>query len=595
MCDLRRACRDCLDAPSPNEYIARPMSIPLNPFAAAAQDCVAQALSMAPDMFVVGAPPKPEMGDLAVGCFPAAKEKRMAPPAIAAQVASAFEPNEFLIEAKAAGPFVNFKINRELCFSRLHAAALGEEELIAKTPGEGKSICIDFSSPNISKQLAYHHIRSTVIGHALVNLYRAVGYTVTGINHLGDWGTTHGMLLAAYHQDPPDEPITIETLNNMYVKFRADMKEDPDLEELGRAWFAKLENGDTAARELWQKFKDISWEEFQGVYDMLGIKFDEVKGESEFVPDIPGVLKMLDDKKLSSVSEGALVVMLEDEGMPPLLLRKSDGATLYATRDLAAAQHRWNSYGFERSLYVVDRGQGLHFKQLFRTLEKAGYEWSSKCQHIPFGLVRVGGKKTGTSKGNVVLLKEVFAEASERAAVKIAEKHADWSTQEVEEVANTVGIGAIVFANLMTQREKDIDFEWEDVLSTAGDSGAYLQYGHARCTRSMGKSSSDPMQLPDWNLLTQDLEWAMALRLSNFGDVVARAADNNDPHLLSRYLLDLVGVFSSWYTQGNQDKSLRFLCEDEATQAARISLVAITRAVLKEGLAILGLGAPDAM
>ncbi len=568
---------------------------PLNPFAAAAQECVAKALSMPPDQFIVGAPPKPEMGDLAVGCFPAAKEKRAAPPAIAAEVVAQFVPNEFLIEATAAGPFVNFKINRENCFSRLHRTALGDEELISKSPGEGKSICIDFSSPNISKQLAYHHIRSTVIGHALANLYRAVGYRVVGINHLGDWGTTHGMLLAAYHQSPPDEPITIEVLNTMYVKFRADMKENPELADEGRAWFAKLENGDQEARALWQTFKDVSWKEFQGVYDMLGIKFDEVKGESEFVEDIPGVLKMLEDNALSSTSEGALVVMLEDEGMPPLLLRKSDGATLYATRDLAAAQHRWNSYGFERSLYVVDRGQGLHFKQLFRTLEKAGYEWSSKCHHIPFGLVRVGGKKTSSSKGNVVLLKEVFAEACERAAVKIAEKNPEWDKDKLEATANTVGIGAIVFANLMTQREKDIDFEWEDVLSTSGDSGAYLQYGHARCTRVIGKSSSDPVQVPDWTLLTQEMEWALALRLSNFADVVVRAADSNDPHLLSRYLLDLAAGFSSWYTQGNQDKALRLICEDEATQAARISLVAITRSVLKEGLAILGLGAPDAM
>ncbi len=584
-----------LDDSPANAYYPRPMSELLNPFAAAARQFVAQTLGVDPERFAVGAPPKPELGDLAVGCFPAAKELRSAPPALAKQVAEAFVPTDLLSEAVAMGPFVNFKVNRSACFAHLAETALGEGELIAKTIGEGKSICIDFSSPNISKQLAYHHIRSTVIGHALANLYKSVGYTVIGINHLGDWGTTHGMLLAAYHNHPPEGEITIETLNAMYVKFRADMKEDPALEEQGRAWFAKLENGDKDARALWQSFKDISWAEFQGVYDMLGISFEEVKGESEFVEDIEGVLEELDEKHLSSVSEGALVVMLEEDDMPPLLLRKRDGATLYATRDLAAAQYRYNTYGFERSLYVVDRGQGLHFKQLFRTLEKTGYAWSSKCHHIPFGLVRVGGKKTGTSKGNVVLLKDVFAEAQERAGKKISDANESWSPEQVAATASQVGIGALVFANLITQREKDVDFEWEDVLSTSGDSGAYVQYGHARCCRIIEKSNAKTSLEANWDLLTQPQEIALSLSLCKLGDVVAKAADSNYPHLLTRYLLDLVSTFSSWYTQGNQDKALRILCEDPAVQEARVSLVAITRAVLKEGLAILGVQAPDAM
>lgn len=568
---------------------------PLNPFAAAAQAAVADALQMPADRFVVGSCPNPQMGDLAVGCFPAAKELKLAPPLLAKRIADGFAPTDLLASASAAGPFVNFKIQRPALFAHLAKATLGDGELIPKSPGAGKRICIDFSSPNISKQLAYHHIRSTVIGHALANLYRAVGYEVIGINHLGDWGTTHGMLLAAYKRWPPTEPITIETLNNMYVTFRAEMKDDPDLEQEGRDWFAKLENGDKEARDLWQHFKDISWAEFQSAYDMLGITFEEVKGESEYVGAMPGVLSMLEDKGLSSISDGALVVMLEDEGMPPLLLRKQDGATLYGTRDLAAAMHRWDSYHFERNLYVVDRGQGLHFKQLFRTLEKAGYEWASKCHHVPFGLVRVGGKKTGTSKGNVVLLKEVFQEATDRAAIKIRENNSEWSDAQVEEIAPIVGIGAIVFANLMSQRDKDVDFDWDQVLSTSGDSGAYVQYGHARACRAIEKSGEEPSINADFDLLTQDLEWALALALANLPDVVARAADGNDPHLLSRYLLELVSTFSGWYTAGNQDKSLRVLCEDAATRKARLALVGMTRKVLSEGLKLLGVQAPDAM
>lgn len=571
------------------------MAVPLNPFAAAAQRAVADALSLPPDRFVVGAPPNPDMGDLAVGCFPAAKELKSAPPALAARVVEAFAASDLLAEASAAGPFVNFKIQRVALLQHLFNGALGEGELIPKARGEGKSICIDYSSPNISKQLAYHHIRSTVIGHALVNLYRAVGYRVIGINHLGDWGTTHGMLLAAYHKWPPAEEITIDVLNALYVRFREAMKEDASLEEEGRAWFAKLEGGDADARALWQRFKDVSWVEFQSAYDMLDIQFEEVKGESAYVDDMPAVLQMLEDKGLSSTSDGALVVMLEDDGMPPLLLKKRDGATLYGTRDLAAAQYRWESYHFERSLYVVDRGQGLHFKQLFRTLELAGYEWASRCQHVPFGLVRVGGKKTTTRGGNVVLLKEVFAEATERAAAKIAENNAEWGQEEVNRTASVVGIGAIVFANLMSQRDKDVDFDWEDVLSTSGDSGAYVQYAHARCCRTLEKGGKGIPFDADLSLLSHPSEWALALALSQVPDVVAKSAHSNDPHLLSRYLLDLVSVFSGWYTGGNQDKSLRVLCDDEETQKARLALVAMTRSVLREGLAILGVQAPDAM
>lgn len=583
-----------LDPGKCSEYHPRPMAVPLNPFAAAAQRAVAEILNMPADRFVVGAPPKADMGDLAVGCFPAAKELKSAPPVLATRVVEAFSPNEMLASATAAGPFVNFKLNRQALLAHLRDATLGDGELVPKTPGAGKNICIDFSSPNISKQLAYHHIRSTVIGHALANLYRAVGYRVIGINHLGDWGTTHGMLLAAYHRWPPKEPITIDTLNDLYVRFRAAMKDDPALEEEGRAWFARLENGDQEARELWQHFKDVSWAEFQSAYDMLGIQFEEVKGESEYVDEMPAVLAMLADKGLSSISEGALVVMFDDN-MPPLLLRKKDGATLYGTRDLAAAIYRWETYHFERSLYVVDRGQSLHFKQLFRTLALAGYEWASRCQHVPFGLVRVGGKKTGTRGGNVVLLKEVFAEATERAAAKVAENNPSWSDEQVDKTAPIVGIGAIVFANLMSQREKDVDFDWDDVLSTSGDSGVYVQYAHARCCSVLDKGGQEIGSQADLSLLTQDLEWALALALANLPDVIARAADGNDPHLLSRYLLELVSTYSSWYTAGNQDKSLRVLCEDPATQLARLTLVAMTRDVLRQGLAILGVQAPSAM
>jgi len=578
------------------------MSAVLHPFAAAAAAAVADALKLDAALFQVGSPPKPELGDFAVGCFPAARQLEMAPPKIAAQVVEAFEANEFLSEATAAGPFVNFRANRGALLRHLLDATVIDDsaaELIPTSVGAGKTICIDYSSPNISKHLAYHHIRSTVIGHALANLYRAVGYDVVGINHLGDWGTTHGMLLAAYKKWGAPEPLDITALNELYVRFRAAMKDDPALEEEGRAWFKKLEDGHEQARQLWSHFKEVSWAEFRAVYDQLGIQFELVKGESEYEDAMPGVLEMLDEKGLSTESEGALVVWVEGI-KAPLMLKKKDGATLYATRDLAAAIWRWQTYHFERNLYVVDRGQGTHFKQLFSVLAMAGYDWAKRCEHISFGLIRLGGKKTGTRTGNVVLLKEVLAEAEERSRARIAEQNPDMAANALAETARMVGVGAVVFANLASQREKDVDFSWEDVLSVEGDSGPYIQYAHARCASILRKApatASKDRAAPDElaTLLTQDAEWQLALKLLDLGGVVVRAADSNEPHLLSRYLLDLCTLFSRWYTTGNQDKALRVLCDDEATRGARLALVSATREALRQGLGILGLQAPDVM
>jgi arginyl-tRNA synthetase len=570
------------------------MPLPLNPFARAALESVAGALGLEPDLFPVSAPPRRELGDFAVGCFPAARARKVPPPKIAAEVAAGFEPTALLASAEATGPFVNFRADRGALYRHIFAGALGETPLIPTSPGEDRTVCIDYSSPNISKQLAYHHIRSTVIGHALVNLYRAVGYRTIGINHLGDWGTTHGMLLAAYEKWGAPDPLTISGLNDLYVRFRAEMEKDPALAERGRAWFKRLEDGDPEARALWLRLKDVSWAEFDSIYKLLGIEFEEVKGESEFLADMPAVLDRLAERGLSARSDGALVVPLDDLDLPPLLLEKKDGATLYATRDLAAAIYRWETYHFDRSLYVVDRGQGLHFRQLFTVLERAGFEWAQRCAHVPFGLVRIAGKKTGTRSGkNVVLLKNVFVEATERARGQVAERNPDMGGEELEATARAVGIGAVVFANLISSREKDVDFDWEDVLSTSGDSGVYVQYGHARC-RSIAASAGEqpPLAEIDAGQLTSDYEWALARQLTDFADIVARAADANDPHVLSRYLLETTSTFSRWWTAGNSDQGLRIIIADPALQAARVALTRSCGEVLRRGLALLGVEAP---
>jgi arginyl-tRNA synthetase len=575
------------------------MPLPLSPFRRAATEAVASALGMQPEQFAVTTPPDAALGDLAVGCFPAAKALRAAPPQLAQRAVAAFTPNALLARATAAGPYVNFHLDRAALYRGLVDAALAPRpNLIPAAPGAGKTVCVDFSSPNIAKQLAYHHIRSTVLGNVLGRIHRALGYRVVGINHLGDWGTTFGMVIAAIKEWGEPEPFDIEAMNTLYVRFRAKCKEDASWEEKGRAWFAKLEAGDAEARALWQRIRDVSWAEFDEVYLTLGIRFDEVRGESTYEDAMAGVIAELEGKGLTSISDGALVVDLSAEGMPPCLLKKADGATLYATRDLAAAEYRWNTYAFDKSLYVVDRGQSLHFQQLFTVLKRAGHEWAARCQHVPFGLVRIGGKKSGTRAGNVVRLKEVLAEAQQKIAERIAESNAELDEARRADVARTVGVGAVVFANVVSQREKDVDFDMEQVTSFEGDAGPYVQYAHARCASIARRAAAQGITADagaDLGKLELPEEWALAKLLHDLGDECARAADALEPHIVAHYLLSVCAAFSRWYTLGNQDPAKKVLAPDPQVARARLALVVATRETLRAGLELLGMGAPDEM
>jgi arginyl-tRNA synthetase len=533
----------------------------------------------------IEAPRKPELGDLAAPMFAAAKTAGKNPAQLAKEVAAAFQPNDWLESATAAGPYVNLRARRPAAFRWIVDAAMSGT-LLPKQIGAGQTVCIDYSSPNVSKQLAFHHIRSTMIGHALVQTFRALGYRVVGINHLGDWGTTHGKLIAAYKKWGAPEPLDIGKLNDLYVR----IGQEPDSDEQGRAWFKKLEDGDAEARALWKRFYDVSMAEYQTAYDLLGVKFDEIRGESDYEADLPRVQKELEG--LLEVSDGARVVPLEGEENP-IMIVKSDGATTYATRDIAAAEYRWNTYHFARSLYVVGREQALHFRQLFKLLAKMGYEWATRCAHVPFGLVLIGGKKGKSREGNVMLLKEVLAEAAARVRALIVEINPE--LPEVDRVAQQVGTGAVVFANLSSQREKDVEFEWDKVVSLSGDSGPYLQYSHARCASILRKANEPVSRDADFTLLRHDAEWAVARRLYDFPEIVVRAADAREPHVICHYLLELAGDFSRWYTLGNGDAALRVLCEDAATRRARLALVGAVQAALRDGLALLGIAAPDQM
>ena len=561
----------------------------------AAAEAVAAHAGIAATELKVEAPPRPDLGDFAVGCFAIAKARKQSPAEVAQAIAAAFTPTALLASATASGPFVNFRADRRAAYRWVIDGAL-RSRLVPGELGAGKTICIDYGSPNISKHLAYHHIRGTTIGHALAQTFRVLGYRVVGINHLGDWGTTHGMLLAAWEKWGPIAPVDITGLNQLYVRFRAAAKDDPAVEQEGRVWFKRLEDGDPTARALWQQFRDVSWAEYQSVYEILGIEYDEVRGESAYVPDMPRILQTLAARGLTSESDGALVVELPDE-KTPILLRTRDGTTLYATRDVAAAEYRWTHYQFTRSLYVVDRGQALHFRQLFKLLDKMGHDWTARCEHVTYGLVKVDNKRAATRLGNVVLMREVFAIAEDLVRERIATTNPELAPAIVTEVARQVGIGAIVFANLAPQRDKDIDFDIDNAVSLEGDSGPYLQYSHARCAsiaRKAGErvTSTDGIDL---GLLSHDAEWAVARRLLEFPDTVVRCAEAAEPHVICHYLLQLAADFSRWYTAGNGDPALRVLCDDAATRRARLALAAAVQATLRDGLGLLGIAAPDQM
>lgn len=592
------------------------------PLHRAAADAVAAAAGVSPDELKVEAPPRPDMGDLAVGCFAIAKAKKVAPPQAAKDIAAAFVPNEWLVSAEAAGPFVNFRANRSAVFQWTLDAAL-RGALLPREHGKGQTICIDYGSPNISKHLAYHHIRGTTIGHALAQSYRALGYKVVGINFLGDWGTTHGMVIASYLDAKPEAatlpvdqiaalPVTVTELNDAYTSFRKKYKvaAEPQTDEekaaakalkeagdaIARGYLKKLEDGDATITALWQRFRAVSWIEFEEVYKLLGIVYDDLNGESFFWRDGDRIATELDKRGLLVRSDGADVVELDGE-KNPILLRTKDGTTLYATRDLAAAEYRWNTYHPTRSLYVVDRGQEVHFRQLFKLLAKMGHDWTPRLTHVAYGLVQVGGKKTGTRMGNVVLMQEVFAIAEQEVRKRIAEVNPTLPEDVVGIVAKQVGIGAVIFANLAPQRDKNIDFDIDKAVALDGDSGPYLQIQHARCA-SIGRKANETVSSihgVDVGKLTHDAEWAVAKKLLAFPDVVIRSTESSEPHLIAHYLLDLCSEFSRWYTLGNGDATLRVLVDDADVRRARLALVAAVQATLKEGLGLLGMAAPDQM
>ncbi|WP_409288178.1 arginine--tRNA ligase [Peribacillus sp. SCS-37] len=533
-------------------------------------------------------PKHTEHGDLAFPCFQLAKKLKKSPASIAEELAPELQ-GEFIEKAIASGPYINFFLNQESVMDEVLALICEQGPRFGDLSiGQGSLVPIDMSSPNIAKPFSMGHLRSTVIGNSIANLMEKCGYAPVRINHLGDWGTQFGKLITAYKLWGDEEKVrkdTIRELLKLYVKFHDEAEKDPSLEEKGREWFKKLEEGHPEAISLWQWFRDESLEEFNKIYELLNVKFDSTNGEAFYNDKMAEAVQLIEERKLLVEDNGAMVVKLDEEGLPPSLIKKSDGATLYVTRDLAAAIYRQRTYKFEKAVYVVGNEQSLHFRQLKLVLKKLGFGWADGMVHVPFGMILKDGKKMSTRKGKVVLLEEVLADSIQLAQQNILEKNPHLENKQ--EVARQVGTGAVIFHDLRNERMNNIEFSLEDMLKFEGETGPYLQYTHARAKSILRKAEMEMEQVPSQGT-GSPLAWQTVKELAAFPAVIDRAYTRLEPSVISKYLIDLAQAFNSYY--GNT----RILISDQGL-ASRLMLVEAVTIVLKEGLRLLGIEAPDEM
>lgn len=537
-------------------------------------------------------PPNKEMGDYAFPCFRLAKQFRKAPPLIANEIMEKIEKPDFLKEIKVAGAYINFFTDKTYYVKSVLTSVLEQGADYGKSKiGEGKTIVIDYSSPNIAKPFHVGHLRSTVIGNAIYKIYECLGYHCEGINHLGDWGTQFGKLIVAYKNWGTKEAVEekgIEELMRIYVKFHDEAKKNPVLDEEARAWFVKMQNGEEEALNLWKWFYDISIQEFNRVYEMLGVKFDAYTGESFYNDKMDAVVKELKEKNLLIESEGAMIVDLEKEKMPPCLIIRKDGGTLYATRDITAAIYRKNTYQFDKCIILTALDQNLHFQQFFKVIEKMGYSWANQLVHVPFGLVSLETGKLSTRNGNVVLMEELLNNAIKETEKIIQEKNPDLPNKEM--IAKQVGIGAVIFNDLYNNRIKDVVFSWERMLNFDGETGPYVQYTHARaCSvwkKAEGKWNKDQINA---SYLTDDASVEVCKLLDLVPAKIQDAAEKYEPSVITRHLVDISQAFNKFY----HDNPI--LNSEEEVKQARLALVYAVKTVLASGLALLGIEAPEQM
>ena len=535
-------------------------------------------------------PPNPEMGDFAFPCFKLSKTLRMGPPVIAGKLQSALASDEIIDHVECVGGYLNFFLHKTGYAQSIVEKVLEQKEKYGSSDeGQGRVICIDYSSINIAKRFHIGHLSTTMIGNALYKIYEHLGYKCVGINHLGDWGTQFGKMIAAYLKWGNKEEVEkngVDALTALYVRFHQEAEKDPSLEDEGRLWFKKIEDNDPKATEIFNWFKEITLKDAQRVYDMLGVKFDSYAGESFYNDKMQPIIDELREKGLLVESQGAYVVDLEEDNMPPSLILKKDGATLYATRDIAAAFYRKKTYHFYKDLYVVAYQQNLHFKQWFKVVEKMGYEWSKDLEHVPFGMVSYEGRALSTREGYVVYLDELLNRAVEKAREIIEEKSPN--LPDKDKVAHQVGIGAVVFFDLFNNRIKDIDFRWDRALNFDGETGPYVQYTHARCCSLLAKAGELDAEA-DYAALENPAAQEVVRTLERFPEVVSEACHRNEPSLVTRYTVELASNFNRFYYEN------RILTEDAAQSKARANLTAATASCLRTALSLIGVEAPEKM
>ena len=546
---------------------------------------------------MIETPADSKMGDYAFPCFKLAKILRKAPPMIAKGIAEAIGDDAMFEKVEQVNAYVNMFLKKDAFAKEVVSEVVASGDDYGKCSlGEGKTVIVEYSSPNIAKPFHIGHIRSTVIGASIAKIYDNLGFKVVRINHLGDYGTQFGKMIVAYRrwgnkQDVIDAPI--KTLLSYYTKFHVEAENDPTLEDEARATFTKLENGEPEEQALWQWFRDESLKEFSRVYDMLGITYDSYAGESFYSDKMPRFVKELEEKGLLEEDNGAQLVRLDDYGLTPALITKSDGSTLYITRDIAAAVYRKETYDFYKNIYVVASQQNLHFQQWIQILELMGYDWARSCIHVPFGLVSLEDGTMSTREGRVVFLEDVLNGAVDKTREIITEKNPDADAETVEDIAKAVGIGAVVFNELSNYRIKDYVFSWEHVLNFEGETGPYVQYTHARACSILRNAGDDVVAKAkagfDAKYLTGESAHELSKLLYELPEVIVEAGEKYEPSIVTRHIVDIAQAFNKFY----HDEHI--LVDNEDEKIAKVAMVLAAKSAIRNGLDLLCMKAPEKM
>ena len=534
-------------------------------------------------------PPDAAMGDYAFPCLKLSKSLRKSPMMIADALKDAIHA-DYLGKIESVKGYLNFFIDRATYAEKVVSAVLSQGDSYGSDhSGEGKTVVIDYSSINIAKRFHIGHLSTTMTGNSLYKLHKFFGYNAVGVNHLGDWGTQFGKMIAAYKRWGDHDTVAqggVDEMVKLYVRFNSEAKENPSLNDEGRHWFKRIEDGDPEALEIFNWFKSVTLKDAERVYDMLGVKFDSYAGESFYNDKMQPIVDTLREKGLLKEDQGAQIVDLEPYGMPPALILRSDGATLYITRDLAAAKYRMDTYHFDKSLYVVAYQQDLHFRQLFKVLELMGYDWYSKCEHVAFGMVSFEGQTLSTREGRIVYLEDLLNTSIQKARAIIEEKSPDLENKD--EVAKQIGVGAVVFFALYNNRIKDIDFWWDRALNFDGETGPYVMYTHARACSVLRKAGECDAE-PDYSALADPEAQDVVRLLGQFPEVAKAALVRSEPSMITRYSVDLAQAYNKFYYER------KVMVDEPGVRAARIQLTRATRDLLRLSLNLIGITAPTRM